>query len=103
MSEVTLIEAMVSEKSRPSSTKIEGVKVASPTEAMASEKGIPSACQIEDVKGTSSIDSTAPSMGLPSSTTTEEGKNLDDDPLPDGGLFAWLQVLGGWILVLNSR
>ena len=102
MSEVTLTEVMVSEKGRPSSAQIESVKPAPSTEAMESEKGTPSAFQIEDVKEVSSVDAAASSMDLPSNATTEEAKSLADPP-PDGGLFAWLQVLGGWILVLNSR
>ena len=40
---------------------------------------------------------------IPSSTATEEDKSALHDSPPDGGLFAWLQVLGGWILVMNSR
>ena len=25
------------------------------------------------------------------------------DPPPDGGVLAWLQVFGGWLLVVNTR
>jgi hypothetical protein len=89
---------MVSGKNIPYSSEIEGVKVTTSVEVMASEKDTPSAFEIEDVNLTS-----LPPMDIASSTTPEEHKSPDHDPPPDGGLFAWLQVLGGWILVLNSR
>lgn len=89
---------MVSGKNIPPSFEVANIRMISSIEAM----GKPSASEIEDVKATSPMEVTAlPDM--PSSTTSEEDqKPYYDDP-PDGGLFAWMQVLGGWILVLNSR
>jgi hypothetical protein len=93
---------MVSGKNIPPSFEVANIRTISSIEAMASAKGKPSTSEIEDVKATSPMEVTAlPDM--PSSTTSEEDqKPYYDDP-PDGGLFAWMQVLGGWILVLNSR
>jgi hypothetical protein len=91
---------MVSGKNIPPSFEVANIKVISSIEDM----GKPSASQIEDVKATSPIDVTA-LPDLPTSTTSSEDQDQKpyyDDP-PDGGLFAWMQVLGGWILVLNSR
>jgi hypothetical protein len=93
---------MISGKNIPSHSKIEGIKVVSSVE-MASEEGMPSAFEIEDVSVTSSTEVTALPIYISSSTTSVESKSPDHDSPPDGGLFAWLQVLGGWILVLNSR
>jgi hypothetical protein len=59
--------------------------------------------QIEDVKGPSSMETTASQMDLPSTDSSETSKSRDYDAPPDGGLYAWLQVFAGWILVLNSR
>ena len=80
----------------------EDTKVTSSIKPIASEKGIPSASEIEDVRDTSSLDLTA-LPGQPESATGEEDKKPDHDHAPNGGLFAWMQVMGGWILVLNSR
>jgi hypothetical protein len=93
---------MVAGKNIPPSFELEGIKVTSSIKPMVSEKGIPSASEIEDVRDTSSIDLTA----LPDvrgSAASEEDRKPNYDPPPDGGLFAWMQVLGGWILILNSR
>lgn len=93
---------MVAGKNIPPNFGLEDIKVTSSIKPMTSGKGIPSASQIEDVRVASSIDLTA----LPDqyeSATSEEDKNPDRDYPPDGGLFAWMQVMGGWILVLNSR
>lgn len=74
---------------------------------MASFKDIPCAFEIENIKFPSPIKAKVSSKEVPPSptlsTTIEEGRSPDYDSPPDGGLFAWLQVLGGWILVLNSR
>jgi hypothetical protein len=96
---------MVSGKNIPPSFEVANIRMISSIEAMASARGKPSASEIEDVKAISPMEVTAlPDMpDMPSSTTSEEDqKPYYDDP-PDGGLFAWMQVLGGWILVLNSR
>lgn len=93
---------MVAGKNIPPSLELGDIKVTSSIKPMASGKGIPFASEIEDVKVDSSVDLTA----LPDqyeSATSEEDKNPDRDSPPDGGLFAWMQVMGGWILVLNSR
>ena len=93
---------MVSGKNILPSFELEDIRVTSSIKPIASEKGIPSASEIEDVRVTSSIDLTA----LPDqrgSASSQEDKNPDYDSPPDGGLFAWMQVMGGWILVLNSR
>lgn len=73
------------------------------TEVMGSEKDVPCTFQFEDVRVPSSTEATASQMDISSTTTSEEGKSWDHDSPPDGGLYAWLQVLAGWILVLNSR
>jgi hypothetical protein len=70
---------------------------------MASGKDLPFTFELEDVGVTSLPEATISQLEISSSTTTEESKNRDHDSPPDGGLFAWLQVLGGFILVLNSR
>jgi hypothetical protein len=93
---------MVAGKNIPPSFELEGIKVISSIAPMVSEKSIPSASQIEDVRDTSSIDLTA-LPDLPGSAASEEDKKPDYDSPPDGGLFAWMQVFGGWILILNSR
>jgi hypothetical protein len=94
---------MVSGKNIPSGFGLGGVELTSSIEVIASEKGKPSASQIEDVRVASPVRVTAlPDIRLPS-TASEEDKKPDYDSPPDGGPFAWMQVLGGWILILNSR
>jgi hypothetical protein len=93
---------MVSGKNMPPSFEVADIKVSPSIEAIASARGKPSASQIEDVKASSPIDVTA-LPDLPTITTSEEDQKAYYDDPPDGGLFAWMQVLGGWILVLNSR
>jgi hypothetical protein len=90
---------MVAGKNIPPGFEVANIKV---IEAMASGNGKPSASQIEDVRRSSSIDVTA-LPDIPSSTTSDGDKKPYYDIPPDAGLFAWMQVLGGWILVLNSR
>jgi len=92
---------MVSGKNILPSFELED-KVTSSISPIAPEKATPSASEIEDVREASSIDLTALPDRLESSAS-EEDKKPDHDPPPDGGLFAWMQVIGGWILVLNSR
>jgi hypothetical protein len=71
------------------------------TEVMASKKDIPSS--FVHIRMASSIGTMASEKDIPSSTTAKDYKSGFNDSPPDGGLFAWLQVLGGWILVMNSR
>jgi hypothetical protein len=82
---------MGSGKEVPCTFQLEGVRVPSSTEAMASQMDISSTTTSEDDK-TREDDK-----------TSEDDKTWDPNSPPDGGLFAWLQVLAGWILVLNSR
>jgi len=93
---------MVSGKNILPSFELEDSKVTSLIKPIAPEKVTPSASEIEDVRDTSSIDLTALPDRL-GSGASEEVKKPDHDAAPDGGLFAWMQVMGGWILVLNSR
>lgn len=73
------------------------------SETMTSERDMVSNSSTADIKETCSIGSTAQQEGVPASTSIEESESEYHDPPPDGGLFAWLQVLAGWILVMNSR
>jgi hypothetical protein len=93
---------MVSGKNIPSSLELANINVTSSTDVMASGDSKPFASQIEDVKRASLAGVTAlPEM--PSSPISAEKEDTDYDAPPDGGLFAWMQVFGGWILILNSR
>jgi hypothetical protein len=94
---------MASGKDLPFTFQLEDVGVTALPEAMASGKDLPYTFQLEDVGVTSLPEAKISQMDISSNTATEESKNRDYDTPPDGGLFAWLQVLGGWILVLNSR
>jgi hypothetical protein len=94
---------MVSGKNIPSSFELENIMVTSSIKAMDSGKGKPSTSEIEDVRVTSPTEITALPVIPRRSITSEEDKNPDYDSPPDGGLFAWMQVMGGWFLVLNSR
>jgi hypothetical protein len=94
---------MVSGKNILPSFELADVKVTSSIEATALGEGKPSASQIEDVKETYPTELTALPEIPTDSIASEEDKNSDYDPPPDGGLFAWMQVLGGWLLTLNSR
>ena len=94
---------MVSGKNIPLGFELADVKVTSSIDAIALEEGKASASQIEDVKEPYVTEVTALPEIPPDSTASEEDKNSDYDPPPDGGLFAWMQVLGGWLLTMNSR
>jgi hypothetical protein len=98
-SEGTLAESTASKEGIPSSSGTGDIKATSAVDVIASEKGIPSTLEIEDVKEISSGETAVSQTDTPSSATDEEDKR----PAPDGGLSAWLQVLGGWLLVMNSR
>ena len=70
---------------------------------MASENDKACMAYVEDVKAAAFKEATASQMDISSTDSEETIKSPDRDPPPDGGLCAWLQVLAGWILVLNSR
>jgi hypothetical protein len=73
------------------------------SETITSERDIVSDSSTTDVKEAYSIDYPTKQEGVRPSTSIEENGNGDHEPPPDGGLVAWLQVLAGWILVMNSR
>ena len=93
---------MVSGKNILPSFELEDDKMNFSIRPITLEKGTASASEIEDVRDISLVDLTA-LPDQPESATTEEDKKPDHDRAPNGGLFAWMQVMGGWILVLNSR
>ena len=70
---------------------------------MASEKDMACMVDTEDVKAAAFKEATASHIDLSPTDSEETIKSPDQDSPPDGGLCAWLQVLAGWILVLNSR
>jgi hypothetical protein len=90
---------MASEKDLACMAYIEDVKAAAFKEAAFKEAAFKEAA----FKEAAFKEATASQMDIPSTDSEETIKCPDQDPPPDGGLCAWLQVLAGWILVLNSR